>query len=136
MKAWATACTAAWAAAMAAGAPAMAQEAAPAAPAAASAAAAPLALTFALPNTGLWCAPSEYPAPALRAEAQGMTTLRFTIGQDGVLSGIQLLKSAGDTRAHKMLDRAAAQMLRTCRPQGDAPVRAGTFSHDFAWIIR
>jgi len=63
------------------------------------------------------CAPTadDYPGAAVRAEATGTTVIRFNIGPDGRLVGADVVKSAGPTREHKLLDRVAVSKLSGCR---------------------
>ncbi len=64
------------------------------------------------------CAPTadDYPAAAKRSEATGTTRIRFTVGADGRLTGQpEIIKSAGASREHKMLDRLAATKLAECK---------------------
>jgi protein TonB len=62
------------------------------------------------------CAPSadDYPPAAVRAEATGTTVLRFTIDLQGKVSKYDLIKSAGSSREHKMLDRVAIEKFSAC----------------------
>ena len=87
------------------------------------------------------CAPSgdDYPAAARRAEATGTTKVRFTVGADGKLSGAEVVKSAGPTREHKMLDRVALAKLGECTftPGIDdhgKPV-GGSFDVEYVWRL-
>ncbi len=87
------------------------------------------------------CAPSgdDYPAAARRAEATGSTRVRFNVGVDGKLAGIELLKSAGPSREHKMLDRVAQTKLSECtfKPGIDEtgkPV-GGVFEVEYVWKL-
>jgi len=88
------------------------------------------------------CAPTsdDYPPAARRAEATGITKIRFTVGADGRLAGApEVLKSAGPSREHKMLDRIAVAKL------GECSFRAGTdengkavgasFEVDYVWKL-
>lgn len=113
----------------------------PTAPAAAPAPAAPRqAARPAIANAGR-CAPtaSDYPRAALRTEATGLTRIRFTVDAQGRLSGAEVVKSAGPTREHKMLDRVAVEKLSECsftagldengRPMG------GTFEQEYLWKV-
>ena len=87
------------------------------------------------------CAPTgdDYPAAARRAEATGTTKLRFTVGADGKLASATIVRSAGPTREHKMLDRVVQTKLSECtfkagfdengRPMG------GTFEVDYVWKL-
>ncbi len=88
------------------------------------------------------CAPTgdDYPSAAKRAEATGTTRLRFSIGPDGRLTGVpEIVRSAGATREHKMLDRLAASKLSECRFKAGAdengkPVGA-SFDVDYVWKL-
>jgi len=88
------------------------------------------------------CAPTgdDYPAAAKRTEATGTTRIRFTVGADGRLAGApDIVKSAGSTREHKMLDRLAASKLSECRFKAGAdengkPVGA-SFDVDYVWKL-
>jgi protein TonB len=87
------------------------------------------------------CAPggADYPAAARRAEATGLTRLRFTIDASGTMVRSEVLKSAGSTREHRQLDKVAQDKLSGChftagtdelgRPMG------GTFEVDYVWRL-
>lgn len=87
------------------------------------------------------CAPTgdDYPAAAKRAEATGTTRVRFSVGADGKLAGAEVLRSAGSSREHKMLDRVAVSKLSECsfkagldehgKPTG------GSFEVDYVWKL-
>lgn len=87
------------------------------------------------------CAPTreDYPRAALRAEATGSTRIRFAVDATGKLGGLDIVKSAGHSREHKMLDRVAADKLAECRftPGMDENGRAigGTFDVEYVWKI-
>jgi periplasmic protein TonB len=87
---------------------------APPAPAPAPRVAARAAIT----NVGA-CAPKgeDYPPAAQRAEATGTTRIRFNIGPDGKMLGAEVIKSAGPSREHKLLDRVAVAKLSECKFQ-------------------
>jgi periplasmic protein TonB len=87
------------------------------------------------------CAPrnEDYPGAALRAEATGTTKIRFTIDGTGKLEKVDVLKSAGASREHRMLDRVAVDKLSTCKfspgiDQNGKPV-GGSFEVDYVWKI-
>ena len=84
------------------------------------------------------CRP-DYPAAAQRAGATGITRLRFTIGASGVVTRAEILRSAGPTPEHRLLDRAAAQALQHCLvkvglDEEGRPVGATT-EVEYSWIL-
>lgn len=87
------------------------------------------------------CAPKneDYPAAALRAEATGVTKIRFTIDGAGKLVKTDVVKSAGPSREHRLLDRVAAEKLSGCTftPGIDENGKAvgGTFDVEYVWKV-
>jgi protein TonB len=65
------------------------------------------------------CRPA-YPAIAARAGATGLSRIRFTVDALGKVIRADTLQSAGPTREHRLLDRAAADALQSC------PITPGT----------
>ena len=59
------------------------------------------------------CRPG-YPRQAARAMAQGTTIVMFTIDAEGKLVDGAVLKSAGETRAHKLLDQQTLRVFANC----------------------
>ena len=59
------------------------------------------------------CRPG-YPMQAARAMAQGTTIVMFTIDAEGKLVDGAVLKSAGETRAHKLLDQQTLRGFADC----------------------
>lgn len=88
------------------------------------------------------CAPTgdDYPAAARRAEATGTTQVRFNVGADGRLAGTpEVVRSAGPSREHKMLDRMAVSKLSECsfKAGRDDTGKAvgGSFVVDYVWKL-
>ena len=85
------------------------------------------------------CKP-DYPAAALKDEATGTTKIRFTIDATGKMIGADVLRSAGPSRAHKALDRAAVNGLGECkfRPGRDENGKAvGAFADvEYVWKLQ
>jgi len=88
------------------------------------------------------CAPKadDYPPAALRQEATGTTRIRFTVDASGKVSASEVVKSAGSTREHRLLDRVAQQKLSECRfkPGSDEQGRpvGGSFDVEYVWKIQ
>jgi len=86
------------------------------------------------------CEEPQFPAAALRAEATGVTKIRFTVDANGAVSKVDLERSAGGSREHKALDRAAIDALSKCRfkPGTDANGNpAGAFAIvEYVWKIQ
>lgn len=61
------------------------------------------------------CDAPTYPAAALRAEATGITKIRFQVDGQGKVVKSDLERSAGSSREHKALDRAAVEALSKCQ---------------------
>ncbi|NRF70881.1 energy transducer TonB [Aquincola sp. S2] len=66
------------------------------------------------------CDKPEYPAAATRAEATGVTKIRFTVDAAGKVSKAEVEKASGASREHRLLDRAAVEALSKC------PFKPGT----------
>jgi protein TonB len=87
------------------------------------------------------CAPTgdDYPNAAKRAEATGTTRVRFTIGADGKLTSAEVVKSAGSSREHKLLDRVAVSKLSECsfKPGADENGKpaGGSFDVEYVWKL-
>jgi periplasmic protein TonB len=87
------------------------------------------------------CAPTgdDYPVAAKRAEATGTTRIRFSVGAAGTMTGAEVVRSAGPSREHKLMDRTALSKLSECqfkagldengRPAG------GAFEVEYLWKL-
>jgi protein TonB len=85
------------------------------------------------------CKP-EYPPAATRAEATGTTVIRFTVDANGRLAGADVVRSAGPSREHRLLDRAAVSALSECRfspgrDENGRPVGA-SFNVEYVWKLQ
>jgi protein TonB len=88
------------------------------------------------------CAPKsdEYPAAAVRAEATGTSKVRINIDAEGRLQSVDIVKSAGASREHKMLDRLLASSLGSrckfepARDEAGKPV-AGYVEAEYVWKL-
>ena len=88
------------------------------------------------------CAPREedYPPSAARAEATGTTKVRFSIDGQGSIVKAEVVKSAGSTRDHKLLDRVAVDKLSGCKftpgvDESGKPV-GGSFDVEYIWKLQ
>ncbi len=86
----------------------------------------------------LACRP-EYPMAAARANAEGVSRIRFTVDSTGHVIAATTLSSSGPTREHRLLDRAAADALQHCpiTPGQDADGHATgtTVDVEYAWTL-
>ena len=85
------------------------------------------------------CEKPEYPAAALRADATGISKIRFTVDATGVVSKSEVERSAGASREHRLLDRTAIEALSKCRfkpgvDENGKPV-GGTTVVDYVWKV-
>ncbi len=84
------------------------------------------------------CRPT-YPAQAYLTNTQGTSVVKITVAATGTVMSVDVVKSAGATPEHRLLDEAAAAALRTCpfKPGVDKegnPV-GGTFEVSYRWMI-
>jgi TonB family protein len=61
------------------------------------------------------CKSPEYPDTARRAGAEGRTRLAFFVNDVGRFTKVHIVRSSGDTPAHKLLDFHAVAALSGCR---------------------
>ncbi|WP_374562765.1 energy transducer TonB [Ideonella sp.] len=114
-------------------APAPVVAAAPPAPPAPARVATPARIDFAN------CEKPEYPAAARRAEATGVTRVRFSIDETGHVVKAEVTGSSGSSREHRQLDKVAVEALSQCRfkpgmDENGKPV--GAFSNvEYVWKL-
>jgi periplasmic protein TonB len=98
---------------------------------------APVAAQPAITNVAS-CKP-EYPIAAIRAEATGVTAIKFTIDATGKVVSADVIRPSGTTREHRLLDRAAVSSLSGCtfRPGRDANGRAigASTNVEYVWKL-
>ena len=85
------------------------------------------------------CLP-QYPISALRAQVEGETGLKAQIDPSGHVASVEVVRSAGDTPEHKLLDQAAVQAFQGCpmfRPKFDASGQAIAYALPMAyrWLL-
>jgi outer membrane biosynthesis protein TonB len=61
------------------------------------------------------CPLEPYPRGAIEAQAAGSTTLAFSMDSEGFLRHTAILRSAGSSPEHKLLDAASVRSLWACR---------------------
>ncbi len=84
------------------------------------------------------CRP-EYPASAMRAKAQGVTKLRFTVDAQGHKTGGEVIGSAGSSPEHKVLDSAALEALGRCEFEpgraSDGTAVSSETEVEYRWVL-
>jgi TonB family protein len=93
-------------------------------------------LTFPLGKSGFVCEAPYYPAAALRANAQGSSTIRYVVNENNEIVAAEIQVSSGGTREHKLLDRSALLMVRSCKYKAEGTAAPGTFTFEQRWSIR
>lgn len=85
------------------------------------------------------CPKPEYPAAARRADAEGRSTLAFLVDEEGRAQDVVVIRSAGPTRAHKLLDYSIAIQGLACKFEpglkGGKAVAGWTYV-TFAWRLQ
>ena len=86
------------------------------------------------------CEKPEYPAAALRADATGVTKIRFTLDATGSVTKAEIEKSSGPSREHRLLDRTALEALSKCRgrpgtDEAGKPMGGTTVTVDYVWKV-
>lgn len=85
------------------------------------------------------CVKPDYPVSARRAQAEGVTRIRFAIDASGQVTRADVEQPSGPTREHRQLDRSAVQALSGCRfqPGADSEGRpVGAYARvDYVWRL-
>jgi TonB family protein len=69
------------------------------------------------------CDYPEYPVIAMRDGAQGAVKMRLQLDVDGRVIAADVLKGAGETRAHQILNKSAVQAFVKCKFEPGEPGR-------------
>ena len=85
------------------------------------------------------CDKLQYPKAALRAGAWGVSVVEFHVDANGTVTSAEVVRSAGPTREHRLLDEATKNGLSICQftPAKDAdghPV-ASVVTIPYRWLI-
>lgn len=81
------------------------------------------------------CPLEDYPPAAIRAEATGTSRLQFTLDARGFLIDTRILRSAGASREHKLLDAASVRSLWRCFFRADRQGLERTFVVETVWRL-
>jgi TonB family protein len=87
----------------------------------------------AVPPAAGACPTPAFPESVRRGDAAGLTRVTGEVQPDGTVRSVVVVRSSGPTRAHKLLDRAAADAMSRCRfppAPGTAPA---TTTVDYRW---
>lgn len=81
------------------------------------------------------CPAARYPDAATRAQAQGTTRLRLSVDESGKVVDASIVRSSGDSDAHRLLDQAAVEKMRQClfSPTEAAGIRS--YGVDQVWRL-
>ena len=105
----------------------------PAAPGPAPAEARPGPAPRTVPAASTACPTPVFPGSVRRGQASGLTRVTGEVQPDGTVRSVVVVRTSGPTRAHKALDRAAADALAKCRfPAAPGTLPAET-SVDYRW---
>lgn len=82
----------------------------------------------------LTCPTPEYPAVALRAEAQGTTKIDVEVDEQGDVVNAFVSSASGDSRPHQYLDRSALEAMRKCKfnQAPGVPLRKSRIGYTFS----
>lgn len=87
-------------------------------------------------NPGNWITENDYPAAALRAQLQGVTTFRLTVGADGRVADCTVVQTSGTALLDEATCRAVSERARF-NPALDLNGNAvgGTYTNRIRWVI-
>ncbi len=80
---------------------------------------------------GVACPHPDYPGAALRAQAEGISTVEITFDPQGQPVESRVVSASGPTREHRLLDRAAVESLALCQ----VPAGKLSFVVSYHWRI-
>ena len=89
-----------------------------------------------LGSPGAWVTANDYPAAALRAELQGVTTFRAYVGPNGLVTHCSILESSGS----RDLDSATCELVSrrarfTPARDGQGKAIAGSYTNRIRWVL-
>lgn len=87
------------------------------------------------PGAAMKCPQPAYPEVAEREGAQGVTRIRFMVDAQGMAVRAEITNSAGTTRAHRVLDRAAVDALVKCEIPLDKTTPGTAMVVDYVWRL-
>ena len=82
------------------------------------------------------CVKPDYPAAAARVEAQGAVHMTITVGEGSMVTDVVVTKGSGDSREHRLLDRAAREAFLACRWLGQEPVPPGPYPVQYVFKLQ
>jgi TonB family protein len=86
---------------------------------------------------GYACDAPHYPAAALRKDTQGTVRLRFMAAPDGAISDVEVIKTAGESREHKLLDLVSKRQIESCTlTESGPPLEPKIHEVEVRWFIR
>lgn len=96
----------------------------------------PLRLPVMFPmSEGVTCPHPDYPAAALRAQVEGVSTVKVTFDQQGQLVDGAVISPSGTTREHRLLDRAALESLALCQVPDAVASGNRSFVTSYRWRL-
>ena len=71
----------------------------------------------------------------MKANATGTTVVQYEIDSQGSISNAIVLKSAGQSPEHKLLDETARQMILSCKYPAGTVIMPGKATTEYVWRI-